>query len=97
MGLRDRDPSILQSTGLKPSNTDENRELMRIVGRAFRHNGGKIVNAAKGVALPRLDAMIEEDKTRTEAPFVETALGGAAIAVGILIAIILLLWIGSFL
>ena len=97
MGLRDRDPSILQSTPLKPSNSDENRELLRIVGRAVAHNGAKIVNAAKGVALPRLDAMLDEDEAGAPRPFAETAMGGAAIAVGLLIGIVLLLWVGSFL
>ena len=96
MGLRDRKPSRVRDRDLRTGRQDDARILAGRAVEAMRRLGARLTKRIRSIDLP---GIVAGDAPAAGGPehFAETMVGGIAITFGILVAVMLLLWIGTFL
>ena len=96
MGLRDRKSSRVRDRDLRIGRSDGGRILLGRAAASIHTFGAYLIRRMKQISMPDMTQEEEVAADGTE-HFAETMLGGIAITFGLLVAIMILLWIGTFL
>lgn len=98
MGLRDRKTSRIREPGFNGHSVEGSHALYRKAGYAFSKIFRNVIALIKKViAFDYAKILIKQNRDDKKSHFAETTLGGITIAIGSIFAILVILWLGSFL